>query len=116
MGTRRFAWEDTMQSNSMHDLVVVPNRSNQAWSSPTPGSLGSSTAQGAFFGGIAQYSAEYELRLLDARGRQIKALKFRRSGDDSARRYILSVRDDFDRYELWRGMHRIDSGGRLIIR
>jgi hypothetical protein len=114
--TRRFAQEDTMQSNSVHDLVVVPNHSTAASGSPATAVPGSSTSQGAFFGGIAEHSAEYELRLLDARGLQVQILKFRRSSDESARRFILGVRDDYDRYELWRGMQMIDSGGRLIIR
>ena len=102
-----------MASNVVHDLVVVPYQSDRSGKSPAGASTRdpSRTAEpSAFFGGIAARNAEYELRLLDGCGRQIKMFKFNRAGDESARQLILSVRDDFERYELWRGMNLLGLG------
>ena len=96
-----------MPSHVVHDLVVVPI----VWI-PRPGPRAPRMPRAT----SGAPSAEYELRLLDARNKPVKTLRFRRPDDDSARRFILGVREDFERYELWRGMRRIDAGGRLIIR
>lgn len=60
--------------------------------------------------------AEYELRLLDRDGRIVRVFRSRQPGDDAARAIILSIRNvDYSRYELWRGMTKIDGGPAFVI-
>ncbi len=103
-----------MQSNAVHDLVVVPAHSGSM--SAASGFRKQVAKPGQFFGGITVPTTEYELRLFDCSGRSTKIFRFVRPNDDAARRVILNVPDDFERYELWRGMEKIDAGGRLIVR
>lgn len=59
--------------------------------------------------------ASYELRLLDLKGKTQKVLRFESLSEDAAKAHILSVIDVYDRYELWRGMEIVTSGGRFIV-
>ena len=58
---------------------------------------------------------EYELRLIADDGRTANLLRFTRKSDDAARQVILGVKDDYVRYELWRGMEKIAGGPRFVI-
>ena len=58
----------------------------------------------------------YELRLLDRRGRAT-VFGFESFDDETARGRILpllSADEDYQRFELWRGMQLLVRGGRII--
>lgn len=60
--------------------------------------------------------AEYELRLLDRNGHTTRVFRSRQPSDNDARNVILRIRDvDYSRYELWRGMTKIDEGPAFVI-
>jgi len=57
---------------------------------------------------------DYDLRLIGDDGRS-NVMRFARASDAAAREVILSVREPYARYELWRGMERIAEGPRFVI-
>ena len=61
--------------------------------------------------------ADYELRLLDSRGATVRIYRAHHAGAEDAKRMLLDIRNvDYQRYELWCGMAKIDEGPALIVR
>lgn len=59
--------------------------------------------------------ASYELRLLDQSGKTQTIVQFSSATDEVAKFRIFSVSVDYSRFELWKGMEMIASGGRFIV-
>jgi hypothetical protein len=57
----------------------------------------------------------YDLRLLGPGGETLRIYQLHCSCDEPAKKAILSIPDAYARYELWRGMECIASGGRFIV-
>ena len=57
----------------------------------------------------------YDLRLLGETGESQRIYQLHCSNDERAKEAILSIADDYARFELWRGMECIARGGRFIV-
>ena len=59
---------------------------------------------------------KYEIRLLDVAGRTVGMFEFYSRNDERARSGIFAIGDvAYDRYEIWRGMEKIDFGARFVL-
>src|SRR3569833_1215622 len=94
-----------MHSNSWIGKRLHPSRSVQA-------AGGEETMQALVKGSLAL--RDYDLRLIGDDGRS-NVMRFARASDAAANEVILSVREPYARYELWRGMEKIAEGPRFVI-
>jgi hypothetical protein len=58
---------------------------------------------------------EYELRLIAGDGKPPNVLRFTRATDEAASQFVLTVKEPYERFELWRGMDKIADGPRFVI-
>ena len=58
---------------------------------------------------------QYDLRLLGEAGETLRIYRLHCPSDERAKEAILSIREDYARYELWRGMECLARGGRFIV-
>jgi len=66
---------------------------------------------------VAREGADYELRLLDQKGDTVRIYRAHHASIDDAKRMLLDIRNvDYSRFELWRGMSKLDEGPAFIVR
>jgi len=58
---------------------------------------------------------EYELRLIGADAGSPNVLRFTRTTDEAANEFVLTIKEPYERFELWRGMEKIADGPRFVI-